>query len=283
MTHSNLALAEMLQSLDLGSSVAELDTLLEAARIETSSFTDLLDDRVDLVPGTKGSGKSALFRIFVDFLPDTLLSQKKVVVAHGIQSPGDPVFHAFTDQFSKLTEEEFISFWCIYLVSLANEHFIKGLRYREYLRSANREVEDFRRACASARIPEIEAKKSLKDILQWSLHVLSSWRPKLTFRPPDEQGEFELDLFGARREPAAKVSQEGAPIQLPQYVNEIKQKLEGVLEKTELSLWLMVDRLDEIFPRRSEVERKALRGILRTTRIFSSGAIRVKIFLSSLW
>src|SRR5690348_16673290 len=106
MSHNNKVLSALLQGLDLGSSVAESDTLLEAARIETSSFSDLLRDRVDLIPGTKGSGKSALFRIFVDFLPDLLLEQRKVVVAHGVQAPGDPVFHAFSDRFSKLTEEE---------------------------------------------------------------------------------------------------------------------------------------------------------------------------------
>jgi hypothetical protein len=148
----------LLRGLDLGSSVAESDTVLESARIETSAFADLFADRVDLIPGTKGSGKSALFRIFVDFLPDALLGQKKVVVAHGIQAPGDPVFHAFSDQFAELTEDEFVSFWCIYLVSLANEQFIKGPRYAELLRVARGEIEAFRAVCAQARIPEIESK-----------------------------------------------------------------------------------------------------------------------------
>src|SRR5207237_2921203 len=83
-TYQNKKLATILEELDLGSSVAESDTLLESARIETSAFADLLHDRVDLIPGTKGSGKSALFRIFVDFLPDFLLKSRKVVVAHGI-------------------------------------------------------------------------------------------------------------------------------------------------------------------------------------------------------
>jgi hypothetical protein len=87
MIHKNKTLSTLLQGLDLGSSVAESDTLLESARIETSAFSDLLNDRVDLIPGTKGSGKSALFRIFVDFLPDLLLRDRKVVVAHGIQTP----------------------------------------------------------------------------------------------------------------------------------------------------------------------------------------------------
>ncbi len=165
MAHNNKTLSTLLEALDLGSSVAESDTLLETARIETSAFSDLLNDRVDLIPGTKGSGKSALFRIFVDFLPDFLLSQRKVVVAHGIQAPGDPVFHAFLDRFSTLSEQEFISFWCIYLVSLAHEQFIKGPRYRSFLQNAGAEIQKFRVACVNAKIPEIQAKKSLRDIL----------------------------------------------------------------------------------------------------------------------
>jgi hypothetical protein len=279
MSYQNRNLSALLQGLDLGTSVAESDTRLETARIETSAFADLLNDRVDLIPGTKGSGKSALFRIFVDFLPDFLLKQRKVVVAHGIQAPGDPVFHAFTDRFSKLSEEEFVSFWCIYLVSLAHEHFIKGPRYREFLDSAGPEVEAFRRTCANAKIPEIQAKRSLRDILEWSLHVLGSWRPKLKFRPPDGTGEWEVDLFGQKTPLPLEKTDEATEHSLPKYVNEIKESLDAVLKASQLSLWLMVDRLDEIFPRRSDVERTALRGLLRAMRYFASANIRVKVFL----
>lgn len=108
---------------------------------------------------------------------------------------------------------------------------------------------------------------------------MKTWRPKLTFRPPHDAGEFELDLFGAATQTAPQLTGTAPEDSLPQYVNDIKQRLEAVLEKTGLSLWLMVDRLDEIFPRRSDVERAALRGILRSTRFFSSKEIRVKIFL----
>jgi hypothetical protein len=231
-----------------------------------------------LVPGTKGSGKSALFRIFVEILPKFLLIQRKVVVAHGIQAPGDPVFHAFTERFKVLSEDEFVSFWCIYLVSLAHEHFIKGPSYESYLKEADVEIDQFRRACERARIPEIRAKKTLKDILDWSLGVLGAWRPKIKFQPPGDAGEFELDLFG---EPVKgkERSAEATSDALPNYVNDIRTTLEAVLAKTHLPLWLMVDRLDEIFPRRSDVERKALRGLLRAMRYFKSNTIRVKVFL----
>src|SRR5437763_10807102 len=115
MSYKNSEIAQLLPNLDLGSGIAEQDNLLEAARVETSVFSDLLADRVDLVPGTKGSGKSALYRIFVDFLPDHLLAQRRVVVAHGVRSEGDNVFHAFKEQFENLSEQDFINFWCIYL------------------------------------------------------------------------------------------------------------------------------------------------------------------------
>jgi hypothetical protein len=262
VVHPNKTLAGLLQALDLGSSVAESDNLLEVARIETSAFTDLLSDRADLIPGTKGSGKSALFRIFVDFLPDLLLESRKVVVAHGVQAPGDPVFHAFKDQFSELSEEEFISFWCIYLVSLAHEHFIKGARYGEILKGAGQEIGQFRLACAKARIPEVTAPRSLREILQWALHVLSSWRPKVKYTPPDKSGDWEFDLFRSSHSPTEKRAVEESQQGLPKYVNEIKEALEAVLHRSQLSLWLMIDRLDEIFPRRSELEKKALRGLL---------------------
>lgn len=279
MAHSNGTLANILRDLELGSSVAESDSLLEVARVETSAFYDLLQDRVDLVPGTKGSGKSALFRIFVDFLPERLLRSRKVVVAHGVQSPGDPVFHAFSEEFSTLDEQQFVSFWCIYLVSLAHEQFIKGKRYLPYLEETEREMELFRRACQSARIPEIKARKKLRDIIQWALSVLKQWHPKLTYKSPDDSGDIEFDLFGQVSPLPAEAESISQQEVLPRYVNDIKEALEMILRKAELTLWLMIDRLDEIFPRRSDVERTALRGLLRAMRIFSSEIIRVKVFL----
>ena len=275
--HKHNEAARLLQDLDLGSSIAEQDTLLEAARVETSAFTDVMDDKVDLVPGTKGSGKSALFRIFVDFLPQRLLRERKVVIAHGVQKHGDNVFHAFKDQFERLTEDEFVTFWCIYLTSLAHEQFIKGEMYQSYLKAAGAEIQKFREACAKASIPEIKSKKSLLEILAWSLHVLKRWAPRLTYKLPGDGGEIGLDLFGKPTEEPSASAQD--PAEFPRYIADIKDALEKVLLKTNLAIWLMVDRLDEVFPRRSALETRGLRGLLRAMRLFSSPAIRVKLFL----
>jgi hypothetical protein len=279
MQHAKATVHELLASVDLGSSIAEQDNLLEVARVETSAFGDLYADKVDLIPGTKGSGKSSLYRIFVDFLPNSLLQQKRVVVAHGVQHHGDDVFHAYNDSFEKLDESQFVDFWCVYLVSLANEHFIKNPYYSELLRPVDREIQAFKSACARARIPDFKERKPLREVLGWVLAVLHSWAPTLKFKPPGESGEFEVDLFGVRGNSGGEASAAGQHPHLPSYVHDIKDRLDSILQKTSLSLWLMVDRLDEIFPRRSKLETTALRGLLRTLRIFDSPHIRVKLFL----
>jgi len=279
LSHSNQTLQNLLQRLDLGSSVAEFDGKLEIARVETSAFSDILLDRVDLVPGTKGSGKTALFRIFVDFLPDHLLQSRKVVIAHGVQKEGDSIFLAFKDQFEKLSEDDFVSFWCIYLTSLTHEQFIKGDRYQSFLEGAAAEIDEFRKACAIAGIPEIKAKKNLSEILAWALNVLRSVRPKFTYTDPATGGEFALHLFGSPDGAPAREAQATEPQPIPEYIIRVKVALEKILRKTNLNVWLMIDRLDEIFPRRSELESKALRGLLRVMRLFTTPEIRVKVFL----
>jgi hypothetical protein len=42
--HQHAKAAELLEELDLGASIAEIDTPLETARVETSAFADLLND-----------------------------------------------------------------------------------------------------------------------------------------------------------------------------------------------------------------------------------------------
>jgi len=279
MPYNKTKLVDILSSIDFGSSIAEQDTLLETARVETSAFTDLFNDKVDLVPGTKGSGKSALYRIFVDFLPEYLLDHRKVVVAHGVQHPGDNVFHAYKDEFDKMDENEFVNFWCVYFISLAKENFIRNPRYEGLLKGCSDETKVFYRACQNARIPDFEKSKSLLDVLGWALTAIKSWGPSLKFRPPGEAGEFELNLFGEQLKMPSNSKNDADGPSLAQYAHTIKDSLEAVLKKAELNLWLMIDRLDEIFPRRSALETRALRGLLRTLRIFESQEIRVKVFL----
>jgi hypothetical protein len=176
-----------------------------------------------------------------------------------------------------LSEADFVDFWCIYLVSLAHEHFIKDQKYARFLSSCHQEVQSFKRVCQLARIPEIRAKKTLREILEWALDsIYRRIQPKVTYNALKQEGS--LELFASQSEASQDVTSTGAG-DLPQYVGKIQEALDAILVKADLYLWLMVDRLDEVFPRRSKTETKALRGLLRTLQILSSERIRIKIFL----
>lgn len=272
--------ALLLTELDLGSSVAETDTLLEAARVETSVFDDLLADRVDLIPGTKGSGKTALYRMFVDFLPEFMLQNRNVVIAHGVRQRQDTIFLAYKREFDRLTESDFIDFWCIYFISLAYEHFIKNDTYRSYLEECESEVRHFRGAYKRARIPDFEESKSLREIISWALALVQKLKPTVTWKAPDDAGQLQLSFgLGNTEKGGGKKTAAVDDPAMPTYINLLAASLEALLEKADLNLWLMVDRLDEIFARRSETERRALRGLLKTIRLFRSDRIRIKVFL----
>jgi hypothetical protein len=273
----NIDAANLLAGLDLGSAVAESDNLLQAARVETSVFDDLLADRIDLIPGTKGSGKTALYRIFVDFLPDLMLKNKKVVIAHGVQQRQDTVFLAFKKQFDQLSEADFVDFWCIYLMSLAYEQFLRADDFRGVLANCSIEIDAFREAYRKAGLPDFGSRKTLLEILGWVLSALKRLKPKVTWAAPENLGQFELSLGDAVA--ADKSNPKDADPRMTLYIDRIASSLEHVLAKADLFLWLMVDRLDELFARRSETETRALRGLLQTLRLFRSDRIRVKVFL----
>ena len=90
-----------LQHINLGNGVAEHDSLLFTCMIETQHFTDLLRDHIDLVLGSKGSGKSSLFRVFGEHLEGSLLTDWKTIVVTGVETTGDPIFKSYLENFQK--------------------------------------------------------------------------------------------------------------------------------------------------------------------------------------
>lgn len=68
--------AWLLDQFNIGASTAEKDPLLEFAKIETQEFYDLYyHDRIDIIRGIKGAGKTALYRVFY-FLRDYMVEKK---------------------------------------------------------------------------------------------------------------------------------------------------------------------------------------------------------------
>lgn len=270
----------VLKELDLGAGVAEFDELLYAARVETGTFWDLFKDTVDLIPGAKGSGKSALFQLFVKHLRGMMLDQKKVLLAHGVESQGNQVFQHFTDKFEKLTDTEFQNFWYVYFVSLINECLLKDQAYQDFVSPYPKEIADFKRECAKARIPDVKAPQTLTGILEWCFNaVYRKFMPKKVSVPINDYGGQMTIEFG--RDDATDVddANETVPGSHPIFVDGIRKALDRLLDRAGITVWLMLDKLDEIFPRWSEVENSGLRGLLTAMYSFRSDRVRVKVFL----
>src|SRR5664280_361133 len=107
---------DVLRELDLGNSVAEFDTALERFFVETHTFRQLVLDKVDVVAGDKGTGKTALFRILQQRyreIPE--LSDVELIPA--FNPVGNPVFQRLAEG-EVLTEGQYITIWKAYILAL---------------------------------------------------------------------------------------------------------------------------------------------------------------------
>jgi hypothetical protein len=269
-------LIKLLSALDLGAPVAEHDVRLFEARIETSAFSDLYRDRVDLIAGTKGSGKTALYRLMAEYLRGLML-KSRVVILTGVESSGDPVFVTFKEQFDSLTEIEFENFWRVYFIALILERFVKSGDYTELLEDAKSEVEEFKTRCRRAKIPELNHSRTFRDIVQ---SVLRCIKVRIGILEAEEDATSYSLIQIEPAEPDKGTQIEAVTNgQVPVFLSDIHEAIVAVLKKANLKLWIMLDRLDEVFPRRTKLERVALRSLLRTTRNFPTDIIRLKLFL----
>lgn len=265
---------KILNSADLGSAVAEHDSLLYEARIETTAFTDLFRDRVDLISGTKGSGKTALYRLISEFERSFML-KSRILILTGVEASGDPVFLAFKDQFEDLTELEFDNFWRVYFVALILERFVRNAEFDEIRSGADKEIQIFKERCRAAHIPELSKSWSFRDIIQTVLQ-----RVKLSFgnvEPSEKGASYSLVSISPAKAELERESE--TPGEAPMFLHDIHEALVALLKHCDLRLWIMLDRLDEVFPRRTKLEQIALRALLRTTRNFPTETIRIKLFL----
>jgi hypothetical protein len=269
------SIISLIKSINLGGPVAEHDALLFEARIETPAFYDLYCDRVDLIPGTKGSGKTALFRLMSEKFSQVMFKTTRIVLLTGVEATGDPVFQAFKDKFEDLTENEFENFWRVYFVALILERFVKNEQYADILDNAKKEIDEFKIKCRAANIPEVEQKSTFRDIVQGVLRCI-------TFRVGNVESGPAGSSFTALEVAPSEGDAKNMNVKIeqpPLFLNGIHDAMISVLQKAGVGIWIMLDRLDEVFPRRTKLERNALRALLRTTRNFTTPLIRIKIFL----
>ena len=257
---------ELAQMISLGASVAEFDEGLEKYFVETDTFASVIADNGDIISGDKGTGKTAIYRILKkSYRSYPALDSVEIVDAFNPQ--GDPVFQRLT-YGPNLSEDQYRTFWKAYLLSLVGNWLIDI-----YESSYNGEMQELKNTLdylglsATDVTPEtifgnlhtlvtrLTKPKSVEIGLTVTETGMPVVTPKIEMGPDREQGEliYNGDFLGV---------------------------LDRAIRSTDLTVWVLFDRLDEAFSGRQDIEVPALRALLRTyLDLTNLGNIKLKLFL----
>jgi hypothetical protein len=257
---------EILQDLDLGSSVAEYDAALERYFVETSTFRSLIRDEGDIIAGDKGTGKTALFKILKRRYA-TIEELANVELLEAFNPSGNPVFQRLTET-DPLEEGQYVTIWKAYIIALVG-NWILELYEQEWTES----------------MYELDG-------------LLTSVGLRSTDDSPTSVFSQLINLFRRLANPKAveatiTITPDGIPIIAPRVelgdTTEPKELvrhddalglLNRVLDEIDLTVWLAFDRLDEAFQGFPQAEIPALRALFRTYLDLNEfPRVRLKLFV----
>ena len=262
----------ILRALDLGSSVAEFDDSLEKYFVENDAFRALVSDKVDIVAGDKGTGKTALYRVLQRRYAQ-LPELRGIEVIAGFNPVGNPVFQRLVQE-QALSEGQYTSVWKTYFLSLAGNWLLEI--------AGDDHSDQFRELSAMLTRTGLRSKDDKPETVFSKL--LNSIKSALVKPIKSAQIEFTL-------------SETGIPIIIPKVAfgkdeahesNENREVshekalrlLDSCLKEFGYAVWIVLDRLDEAFQGFPIVEVPALRALMRTyLDLLEFKNVRLKIFV----
>lgn len=264
-------MSDVLRAVELGSDVAENEPALEEYFVETNDFRLILEDEADLILGVKGSGKSAISRILASENFD-IPSLKDVDIIPAFNT-GRSAFFARVP--SDADEKTFRQLWVAFVISLVGNRLL------------DEHEEDFDAEPLRKQLKEC-------DLLSTGVGGMSIWK-RLTksIRSFSPEASFEVSETGmpvitTRAKQSfddGELEKEQAPAWLDEDFDpdELILKLVETLDVIGIRVWVVLDRLDEAFIDRQDIEKDALRGLLRAHLDLGSFGrnIRLKVFLRS--
>lgn len=220
---------ELLNKLNLGSSVAEQDKYLSNYFIDTNYVSDFVNDRYDIIQGVKGSGKTAMF-LSIYKNKNKYHSLNEVQLIKAMDLKGDPHFReAFNKLENCIDENKLIDAWKIYFINLLwNEIIDLGLN--------NKQLEKY--------LIKYNLISDEPGFLGKFIHSLKKAKLKFS-NTVENDGSLtqSIELFGAN---AANNTKKIVSII---DFNYIFSTIDELLEESDKKIWIMLDRLDDAFPK----------------------------------
>jgi len=244
---------EVLRQLNLGNSVAEEDRDLENYFVETETFRALIADEGDVIFGDKGTGKTALYKILTRRYR-SIPALDKVEVVTAFNPTGDSVFQRLA-MWEVLTEGQYITVWKSYVLSLAGNWLLQI--YEDNFTPSMEKLDELLRR-AGLRTADDQPNTVFSKLVNLVKRIAApkSAGVEVSF---DEAG---LPVLTPQVEFADHVSEDENEFVI-QHTYSLRL-LNDALEDADLSVWLILDRLDEAFQGYPKTEIPALRALLRT-------------------
>lgn len=255
-----------LKHMRIGRSVAEQDDDLDQYFVETETFRSLVEGQKDIIAGDKGTGKSAIYRMLQqNFRSYTELEGIEVISA--FNPTGNPIFQRLARE-TEYSEAAYQTLWKAYFLALVGNWLLSvhGSTY-------NNEVKELSGLLEKLGLRSVKAEPStiFSNILK-------------VFKRLSNPKSAKIDLT---------VTETGMPVVSPGvefgveefveeiiYAEEFLEVLDRALSACDVSVWLALDRLDEAFVGSPEIERTALRALLRSYLDMANlSNIKLKLFL----
>ena len=264
----------VLQSLNFGSDVAEHEAA-ELAKyfVETDQWKRIFEGSVDVIYGSKGSGKSAIYHLLIRKQDE--LFDRNILLVSAENPDEDPAFNEIRSDLPP-SEDEFVGLWKLYLCSVAavrardagvkNKQLISVLDYLAELELV---------------APNVSLNTIVKNIADYVRRI---FRPKeiaaTTHFDPASGGITSVTGRIAFSEPGIEGRRKGI-----RPIREVLAELDAALKTSGYVIWLLLDRLDVAFAGSAEVETRALRALFNAYKdMVRLEHIRLKLFIrSDIW
>jgi hypothetical protein len=266
---------EILKKLRFGERIAEeeLDQL-ERYFVATDQWSRVFSGEVDVVYGSKGAGKSAIYAL-IDKRQSELFDRG--IIIRGAENVRGST--AFKDVLGDPppSERSFVDLWKLYLLIIATSTI------RDYGIN-DKNTEHLVKALAEAQLlPETA---SLGQLFQRAKKLIWSY-----VFPDKESVEWTITLEPTTGLPIVtrkvnlkrNVSPDEVKIDLP--LDELLGFANSALSKSGFVLWILFDRLDVAFNDTPELERNALRALFRAYNDFKAfNQLKLKLFVrDDIW
>jgi hypothetical protein len=260
---------DVLRQLDLGNPVAEFDNALDRYFVETETFRALAFDKADIIAGEKGTGKTALFRVFQTRYR-LIKELKQVEVVAGFNPSGNPVFQRLA-QIPTLSEGAYVTVWKAYLLSLVGNWLLEV--FANDLTKKMRTVDSLLRE-VGLRSEDDSAETIFSKLVNVFTHWIKPKSAEVTFT----LSEAGIPVVTPKLQFAPDEPHADSPTLIPH--EKALSALNEALEEVDLTVWVVLDRLDEAFQGFTNVETPALRALLRAyLDMLAFPRIKLKLFV----